>query len=730
MSGVNKIIFGDEILLDISEDTVSPYRLLKGYKAHTADGTQVDGLYDPNATNILTTRIITVNGTYEADDDRALGYSEVTVNVPGTFYKRLIEKNGTYTAEAESVDGFSEVRVDTEEAEPAEYNTTINDVLQERDLDFYTSSHVIGQVPYFAQTSCVVVYDNHIHLLGGGGNNKTKHYYLNDNNVWERVSTLPYDFVAGCAVVYENEIHIISGSNSDRKHYKWDGSTWTSVSTIPSSISYSFTYGTALIYNNEIHVFSWFGTDHYKWDGSDWISVSTLPENSVAPFCYDGYIYIYIKDESRYDSERDERLYAIRRWNGSSWELYFETNRMLYSSKWLVKDSYVYITRDDGVLYKWDFINEITEEAMMGNFSLEITGGDMVLLDNKIHAIGGSFYSSGDWDIKDDYIVWDLNGNGISNMWHYQQIYNIYTARNYANANAATVYNEELYVVGFNDYESPAISKYDGINWYHDTIPFPENVNLMAPSLLTYNGNLYLFNYNSDYENNRLYIELYKHDNNTWININNTLEFEYNAVGYCAVVYDGYIYLMIVYRDGTDNPTLLRFENNEWVVVSSIDITYQIHYFGLPLFPSLTVYDNAIHMVVGCDNKHYKWDGSEWSLVSTYPFTNSSNDLGFAPRIITYDDELQLFLTDNTHYRFVDGQWSLMSNVPTYNQGISRSSGIPGVCVKSFNGSIHYMLGSYHYIMSQETYDNCTTPGYYAKFKKVGKKCYTLKQDI
>ena len=45
-------------------------------------------------------------------------------------------------------------------------------------------------------------------------------------------------------------------------------------------------------------------------------------------------------------------------------------------------------------------------------------------------------------------------------------------------------------------------------------------------------------------------------------------------------------------------------------------------------------------------------------------------------------------------------------------------------------GSIILMMGNEQYTMSQETYDSCTTPGYYAKFKKVGKKCYTLKQDI
>ena len=56
----------------------------------------------------------------------------------------------------------------------------------------------------------------------------------------------------GSAVVYNNEIHIMGVcSNSEwTKHYKWDGSTWTSVSTLP----YDFYEGCAVVYNNKIHI--------------------------------------------------------------------------------------------------------------------------------------------------------------------------------------------------------------------------------------------------------------------------------------------------------------------------------------------------------------------------------------------------------------------------------------------------------------------------------------------
>ena len=73
-------------------------------------------------------------------------------------------------------------------------------------------------------------------------------------------STLPYKFHQGSAVVLDGEIHILGGS----KHYKWDGSTWTSVSTL----LYNLYYGSAVVLNREIHILggldSVANTKHYK----------------------------------------------------------------------------------------------------------------------------------------------------------------------------------------------------------------------------------------------------------------------------------------------------------------------------------------------------------------------------------------------------------------------------------------------------------------------------------
>lgn len=98
---------------------------------------------------------------------------------------------------------------------------------------------------------------------GGGGNGggvacqfsiKEDSVIVNQDEV---ISTLPYYFAYGSAVVLNDKIHILGGGDG-KKHYKWDGSSWTSVSTLP----YYFYNGSAVVLNNEIHILG--GTNHYK----------------------------------------------------------------------------------------------------------------------------------------------------------------------------------------------------------------------------------------------------------------------------------------------------------------------------------------------------------------------------------------------------------------------------------------------------------------------------------
>lgn len=56
----NKIIYGEKTLIDLTEDTVTPKKLIKGYTAHAADGNLIEGEYNlPSFTvNELTKTLI------------------------------------------------------------------------------------------------------------------------------------------------------------------------------------------------------------------------------------------------------------------------------------------------------------------------------------------------------------------------------------------------------------------------------------------------------------------------------------------------------------------------------------------------------------------------------------------------------------------------------------------------------------------------------------------------
>ena len=171
---------------------------------------------------------------------------------------------------------------------------TNTDTYHYKYIDEVTQWKSVSTLPYSFKQSCAVVYNNNIHILGGSsyvpGQTSTfqtlltNHYSWNGSE-WTSVSTLPFYFVLGSAVIYNNEIHILGGglSTSDLvnsiKHYKWNGSSWTSVSTLP----FNFQCGAAVVYRNELHIF---GSQivnndkyHYKWNGSSWTSVCTTTIN-------------------------------------------------------------------------------------------------------------------------------------------------------------------------------------------------------------------------------------------------------------------------------------------------------------------------------------------------------------------------------------------------------------------------------------------------------------------
>lgn len=81
---------------------------------HIDNETSVTPVKDEGS-SVLIEKSVTENGTYEAVNDNADGYSSVDVNVAqGVLIAKTINLNGTYNASDDNADGYSQINVEVE----------------------------------------------------------------------------------------------------------------------------------------------------------------------------------------------------------------------------------------------------------------------------------------------------------------------------------------------------------------------------------------------------------------------------------------------------------------------------------------------------------------------------------------------------------------------------------------------------------------------------------------
>ena len=282
-------------------------------------------------------------------------------------YKAYVGKNlitGTYVPQVVKIDGVT--------------------VTEDLNLLSALTDFEFPKLPYNFYEGSAVVLNNEIHILGGALSGcRTNHYKFNGTS-WTKVSTLPYEFYDGSAVVLNNEIHILGGSGGDQNHYKFNGTSWTKVSTLPSK----FYCGSAVVLNNEIHILGGFiynTTGHYKLNGTSWTKVSTLPYEFYygSAVVLNNKIHILGGEGSTYGGYH-------RSLNGTSWTKVSTLPYTFTRGSAVVLNNEIHIMGSDALTDYYEYHYNINKGNKLNKLPYRFYDGSAVVLNNEIHILGGN----------------------------------------------------------------------------------------------------------------------------------------------------------------------------------------------------------------------------------------------------------------------------------------------------------------------------------------------------
>lgn len=111
---ISKVIFGGEVLIDLTGDTVKSDKLLKGYTAHGADGNPMTGTceFDANTQDATAT-----DSEILAGETAYVRGAKITGKMKnnGAVSGKIVAKEGKYTVPQGFHDGSGTVQIDSNE---------------------------------------------------------------------------------------------------------------------------------------------------------------------------------------------------------------------------------------------------------------------------------------------------------------------------------------------------------------------------------------------------------------------------------------------------------------------------------------------------------------------------------------------------------------------------------------------------------------------------------------
>ena len=480
---------------------------------------------------------------------------------------------------------------------------------------------IVSTLPYSFELGSAVLFNSEIHALGGAYNDSNYHYKWNGSS-WTEVSTLPIGSPG--SVVYNNEIHILKGNS----HYKWDAtnSEWVEVST-PTYTGYS-----QVMYNSEIHVLGGGSSAkiHYKWDGTSWTQVSTLPVNHYGV----AKAVVYNNEIHLLGSPAAGNKYVHYKWDGSAWTQVGIVPIDTSSGKAVVYNNEIHLMVETSH-YKYD--GSTWSEASTLPYYIKCP---VVVYNNEIHALGGGAtatlqkshfkWSTTAW-VQQENLPFDytnLNGNeawafDINNKLHliqddYHHVWDGYewtttalTNSPHTSAYNLAYYNDIIYMFKTHPTTSDTMYKLEGSAWVDTGIAMPHNASNI--DFVVYDGCLHIFGgYNTSTH--------WKFDGTSWtqVNISNGKPF----AGCSAIVYQGKIHTMYFAQH-------YAFDGTDWTKIE--DLPFDKGVYGVHK-KSAAVYNGELHMT---DNKglHWKWDGTTWTQLSTTALPNNGIKIVFRERL-------------------------------------------------------------------------------------------------
>lgn len=145
-------------------------------------------------------------------------------------------------------------------------------------------------------TNSLVSYNNQLYIFGFKGNDTEGSGFLSvskwDGSKWVKVTNLPYLDMYTKFVECNGKVHMLGGNSSSygsNKHYTYDGSNWTLVSSV-----IPIKYGNYVSYKNNIYgvaTQTYGSSDNkyahslmlYKYDGTEWVEQGYIPYCDYSP---------------------------------------------------------------------------------------------------------------------------------------------------------------------------------------------------------------------------------------------------------------------------------------------------------------------------------------------------------------------------------------------------------------------------------------------------------------